>query len=168
MPYEGSSDTLYSGESHSGGYSGYYDGTWTITATPEDYIKSSKFKVGDLVKIHKPIDTSKSPTWITPDMDKYDGKIIVLTKTSGYYWRHDRWNFSENWLELINNKVDNKQTIMQKLNSMIKRLLDKDSQALYEAGFIDGDLRITQRGKEELDGIIFEANKAELVRLAKE
>ncbi len=64
-------------------------------------------------------------------------------------------------------KINNK-TIMNKLNSMLKRLLDKDAQALYKVGFLNGDLELTEAGKKELDGIAFETYKAELVKKAEE
>lgn len=70
-----------------------------------------------------------------------------------------------NFWELIG---ESKPTIMNQLTSMLKRLLDPDGQALYEAGFINGDLKLTESGKEELNNIIFDANKAALVQVAKE
>ena len=131
-----------------------------------------EFKVGDRVKVVK----HNGATYYSPL--GVEGVIVLFDNTSVYsiriqfdkFLRNDNCNweyFRVDDLELVN-KVDNKQNCMQKLNSMLKRLLDKDSQALYKAGFIDGDLKLTSRGQEELNGIVFEANKTELVRLAQE
>lgn len=57
---------------------------------------------------------------------------------------------------------------MKKLNAMMKKLLDADTQKLVKAGFINGDLELTQQGKDALWSILFAANKAELVKLADE
>lgn len=53
--------------------------------------------------------------------------------------------------------------MIQTLSSMLKRLLDADSQTLYKAGFINGDLELTDEGEKALMGILFDANKAALV-----
>ena len=57
---------------------------------------------------------------------------------------------------------------MNKLKPMMKRLLDKDTRMLYKAGYINGDLELTENGRNALDTIIFTANKAELVKMAQE
>jgi hypothetical protein len=76
------------------------------------------------------------------------------------------------WMEKQKAKLTlnkpNKPTTMQKLTSMLKRLLDKDAQTLYKAGYIDGDLKITDLGLEALNTIMFDAHKAELVIAAQE
>jgi hypothetical protein len=58
--------------------------------------------------------------------------------------------------------------IMNKLTSMLKRILDPEAQTLYKAGFIDGNMALTSRGQEALNAILFTANKAELVKQAEE
>jgi hypothetical protein len=59
-----------------------------------------------------------------------------------------------------------KKPIMSRLNNMMKRLLDSDTQTLVKAGYINGDLELTDKGQEALDSVLFAANKAELVTLA--
>jgi hypothetical protein len=59
-----------------------------------------------------------------------------------------------------------KGTFMQKLNIMMKKLLDNDIQILIKAGYIDGDLKMTQKGQEALNAVIFDTSKADLVKLA--
>lgn len=61
-----------------------------------------------------------------------------------------------------------KKSLMTKVNVMMKKLLDKDTQTLVKAGYIDGDLELTDEGEEALDAILFQQHKAELVTLAKE
>jgi hypothetical protein len=57
---------------------------------------------------------------------------------------------------------------VNKLNSMMKRILDKDTQTLYKAGYLNGDLEMTDKGKKALQGILFDTHKAELIKAATE
>lgn len=59
-----------------------------------------------------------------------------------------------------------KKSTMSKLTTMFKSLVDADTQALRKAGFINGDLEITCEGQNELNVILFQANKAALVAVA--
>ncbi len=67
----------------------------------------------------------------------------------------------------ISNK-DKKKPLMTRLNNFMKKLLDADTQALIKAGYINGDLELTCNGREALEFISFNANKAELVTMANE
>lgn len=60
----------------------------------------------------------------------------------------------------------NKNNKMSKVGNMMQRLLDKDTQKMVKAGFINGDLELTDLGKKVLWAIIFSANKAEFVKEA--
>ena len=51
---------------------------------------------------------------------------------------------------------------------MMKKLLDKDTQTLVKAGFINGDLDLTGAGQHALNTVLFIEKKAELVKLAEE
>lgn len=53
-----------------------------------------------------------------------------------------------------------------KLSVMQKLLMAKDDQTLTKAGYLDGDMDLTEEGQEALDSILFAANKAALVVLA--
>jgi len=55
---------------------------------------------------------------------------------------------------------------MSKVGNMMQRLLDADTQKMVKAGFINGDLELTETGKKVLWAIIFSANKAEFVKEA--
>ena len=63
--------------------------------------------------------------------------------------------------------VKNNKTSMQKLGTMMKKLLDADIQTLVKAGFIDGNLDLTSEGSNELENVIFDDYKAKLVVVAK-
>lgn len=63
-------------------------------------------------------------------------------------------------------KKINKKTTMEKLGVMMKKLLDADTQTLVKAGYINGDLDLTNEGKEMLWTMVFDANKTALVAAA--
>lgn len=54
------------------------------------------------------------------------------------------------------------------LNALVKRLLDKDTQQLMKAGFMNADLSLTPAGEAEVLAIVLQANKADLVAAAVE
>lgn len=68
--------------------------------------------------------------------------------------------------KLLDRKPKNKKTFMSKLNTMMKKLLDADTQALVTAGFLNEELEFTDEGKEALIGVTFDAYKAQLVAVA--
>lgn len=51
---------------------------------------------------------------------------------------------------------------------MMKRLLDADTQTLVKAGLINGDLEMTSLGQQTLMAVLFDANKAALVKEAEQ
>lgn len=57
---------------------------------------------------------------------------------------------------------------MQKIGPLMKRLLDSDSQVLVKAGLVNGNLELTETGKDAILTILFADKKSELVSLAKE
>jgi len=136
-----------------------------------------KFKVGDKVRgIGADI---KGCEGIIEEV-KPDGYNIRFTKVGNEAWhgigewrvgnlmcRHTFWEGS---LELItsSDETNKRRTFKMKLNTMMKKLLDKDTKILIEADYIDGNLLLTEEGKRALDAIIFEEYKADLVKLAKE
>ncbi len=66
-------------------------------------------------------------------------------------------------------KLDkSKKSMASKLGTMMKKLLDADTQVLVKAGFINGDLELTSEGSNELENAIFDDYKAKLVAVAKE
>lgn len=62
-----------------------------------------------------------------------------------------------------------KDTIMiKKLGTILKKLVDGDTQKLLKAGLLNGDLELTGRGHEELLNVLFFANKEAMVARADE
>jgi hypothetical protein len=60
-----------------------------------------------------------------------------------------------------------KKTIMNKINNFVRSIIDADTQALIEAGYVSECLNLTEDGEDELIAILFAERKAELVKLAK-
>ena len=119
------------------------------------------FKVGDKVRILR----ACSGTEV--------GEIIELTANGSYNLPHAKYcncgNDIDGYWELITEKINNKkQTIMNKLSLMMKKLLDNDLQVLVKAGYINENLELTTDGKVALDSVLFDANKVALVKLAQE
>lgn len=73
--------------------------------------------------------------------------------------RHCRWG------EESSLKLDKNMTI-KKLGAMMKKLLDSNTQTLVKAGFINGDLELTEEGIDALNVLCFDAYKTELVAMA--
>lgn len=61
-----------------------------------------------------------------------------------------------------------KKPLMKTLSNMTKKLLDADTQTLVKAGYINGDLNLTEEGEKVLLTIFFVANKTDLVTMATE
>lgn len=125
-------------------------------------MQMTKYKVGDRIQN---IDMSG------PNRGKFGKVYEILYLNNEYYFikvRYEDGEYgsakeSEGCYKIIKTK-----TTMQKLGTMMKKLLDKDTQLLVKAGFINGDLELTEEGRKELLSINFEANKAKLVDIAKE
>ena len=67
-------------------------------------------------------------------------------------------------IKLEDKKINKK----MKITNLVKSILDSDTRTLVKAGFINGDLALTDEGINELVGILFLEKKAELVKIAKE
>jgi len=131
-------------------------------------MKKQDFRVGDRVIVR-----SKGISTSAVDCNGLIGTIIKTSSEvtnslggKGYAVLDIEHNKNGIWfeeLELLTNK-----NTMQKLNSMMKRLLDADTKKLVQAGLINGDLELTDEGIEALRAIEFEGHKAELVKIAEE
>lgn len=130
------------------------------------------FEVGDIVEVF-----GNSKGWINYTCNR--AKIVSppsnpTSNSPAYYYKeiNDKGEFIREYnyahpddMRLIkDNKINN----MTKLNNMMKRLLDADTKKLIQAGLINGDLLLTEEGKQAIFAIILEANKKELVKLAEE
>ncbi len=93
---------------------------------------------------------------------------IYTVKKGGCSLEEDRANCTCPYYWELVTEVKHNMTFMNKISIMMKKLLDSDTQVLVKAGFINGNLMPTQEGLNELDAILFIANKAELVKRANE
>lgn len=69
-----------------------------------------KISKGDIVIVHKPLDVWEHPIWVE-DMDKYDGKIFVVSDIFGdntaLISNDDSFFFSNiNWLQPIKEETE--------------------------------------------------------------
>jgi hypothetical protein len=64
--------------------------------------------------------------------------------------------------------TNNKQSIMTTVNNFAKKLLDKKTRTLINAGYMTRCIELTHEGKEAMWLILFEAHKEELVKMADE
>ena len=55
-----------------------------------------------------------------------------------------------------------------KITNLAKKLLDKKTRDLIEVGYIDGNLELTEEGKEALLSILFMEKKEDLVKMAQD
>ncbi len=88
--------------------------------------------------------------------------------TENTTWEEYASYLQSNWHPYRTNSNINLNTKMNKLTSMLKRLLDADSQILYKANFIDSNLELTSEGIKELLAITFDIYKDMFVQRAKE
>lgn len=120
----------------------------------------------------------KIPYWDLGHMgdEKPSGYLIIENDGS-----HSHWSLCGEWkyncggpdciskakkhAEIHNLIVSHKP---MKITNIVKKLIDKDTRTLIEAGFIDDGLSLTDSGASELMGILFLENKAELVKVARE
>lgn len=79
-----------------------------------------------------------------------------------------QWTMNQFMMSYCGETIKPKRTIMKTLNTMMKKLLDADTQTLVKAGYINGDLELTSEGRAALNTIVFQANKKELVAMAQE
>lgn len=64
--------------------------------------------------------------------------------------------------------LNNNKPMLKKLTKTLKRVLSKDLQAQYKADYINGDLELTERGREELLRILAVEKEKELADSARE
>ena len=93
-------------------------------------------------------------------VDNFLGLIEVVEPSDFAFSYHS----VEVEIEPVNIKP--KKTIMSKITTIMKKLLDADTQALVKAGFLNSELDVTIEGQNELNAILFNTNKAALVEAA--
>ena len=110
----------------------------------------------------------KSEWLITHITDEYEFRGKCIKASSNYQINDSGGSRKLEEYEIISKTLTNSHTIMNKLSIMMKKLLDKDTQILVKAGFINGDLDLTGEGQNALNTVLFIEKKAELVKLAEE
>ena len=122
-------------------------------------IKANKFEVGDKVRCI-------SDDAIGKDYIRKEGVITKMNMELNkekypYCVSFHKYNpYGDHELELI---AKNK---MNRLTPALKETLEKDSQILYEAGFLSESMELTGEGVKSIQAILFAEKKAELVKLA--
>jgi hypothetical protein len=120
-----------------------------------------QYKVGDRIEVTnlisggdfaKGLKIGQQFEVLSVDMD---GDVRVEFSQSRSYL------LTKNQIKLVS--ASNKTSFMKTLGTMFKKLVDADTQALVKAGYINGDLELTDEGKNELMALVFDANKAALV-----
>ena len=98
-------------------------------------------------------------------------QLQAIAPSSNGCW-HGGYKFSTYWkvvseLDKGYDIINYKDTQM-KITNLVKKILDKDTRTLVKAGFINGELALTDEGVSELLGLLFLEKKAELLKVAEE
>lgn len=83
-------------------------------------------------------------------LDDFRGDGLVVMENKSYYYYSD--------VKKVNDTMEK-----VKINPLVAANLDADTQALVEAGYLDGRLMTTPKGLDALMAILYIANKAQLV-----
>lgn len=100
----------------------------------------------------------------------YSSSSLLPDSDSGYYYDTvTEEMIYKNW-DLMSRTQSNKpkHKFMNKLTSALKKILPSDIQKQYRAGFRDGELSLSEFGKEELLEILADKYKEELTERANE
>jgi len=119
------------------------------------------FKEGDEVRVIK-----QSTDSAANGKKALIGKTYII-KSIGIYseWPYSLGN-AYGWKDEELELATTKKSKMQKLTPMLRKLLDPSAQKQYKAGFLNGDLELTEKGKTALLTVIYDAHKKELDTLA--
>jgi hypothetical protein len=131
----------------------------------EEYLKIAK--TGDIIDTSCPWGHLRLVVYVGLDFIT----CIWVEKVDGGYRARECWaqkvTGSCVWeCKIIENIYNNNKTM--KITNLVKKILDKDTQILVKAGFINGDLQLTEEGTQELLGLLFLENKTKLVEIANE
>ncbi len=142
----------------------------TIKEEPMDFKEfKKKFPVGSRFIVPREGRTAQTPCFsqdveqevVSYSVDPDGTNRVHVKRTGDGYLNNCQCGF---WADAKLTKKE--KGFMKKLNTMMRKLLDVDTQTLVKAGYLNGDLELTEEGKEALFGILFVANKAELVASA--
>lgn len=129
--------------------------------TLKEYVKIGKF--GDILKLHG---FYYMVLAIGGNLnDPLVNKIWVEKKKGRWVNRGfnaERMMSPELELEVITNNKN------MKLTSLFKKLVDKDTRIMVEAGFLSEDFQLTEIGANTILGLIFLERKEDIAKLAQE
>ena len=128
----------------------------------KDYVKVAKF--GDVVELAAP-GHLHFVLYVSPYTEKPFITSMWVEKVGDNYVARDCWaaGVSNPDLEI---KIITQTNNTMKITNLVKKLLDNDTRTLVKAGFINGDLALTDEGTSELLGALFLEKKDELVKIA--
>ncbi len=121
------------------------------------------FKVGDKIKFKGVCESAKNGEEYIIQIDNWCNDLSQRG-TLGVGWDKNKLCHCTYMWTLV--ESTKKKGFMSKLSIMMKKLLDADTQTLVKAGYINGDLELTEQGEQALFATLFDANKAALVTLA--
>ena len=131
-----------------------------------------KFKIGDKVRVIH-IDEQDNSIYGSM-MLGLEGEISGFTYSIDYPYKLNigdpNWRFKENELILVSQKIvsANKQTMASKIKNIAKSLLDSDLKAMISVGWLNGDLSLTEEGKDVVLARYFSKNKEVFGEMATE
>lgn len=154
----------------------YGEWNYTSTISPRMYIQDAVkngLSVGDEIEITAAYYYNNVDTGIVLEIvvsRTGTGHIVVYTNGSNAIYSFPNTDYA---IAIIKNSPDKQNKSgepkkMISLNTMMKKLLDKDTQTLIKAGFINGDLQLTDEGWQNLKALLFEQNKDEMIKAAQE
>lgn len=122
---------------------------------------ATHFKVGDKVKLvtSKYGDSATNPVVLTEDNLASAYEAMRHYAYSPLSWDH--------YPMVDHLESNNKSNRMQKLTKTLRRVLKPNMRAIYKAGYINGDLELTEEGKSALNTILLEQYEEQLAELAK-
>src|SRR2546422_1026016 len=119
------------------------------------------FKVGDRIK-------NNGNNYNGPNSHKF-GVVVKVEDNGTVHVKYDDGCTGQDHGQYeCYDLIKSKQTMLQKLSSTLKRVLTPSLQKQYKAGFRNGDLALTEVGKNELLEILANAHEKELTDSADE
>ena len=148
--------------------------TKTITGkTIRQAIRDGDIKVGDFVKVDRDVSCHwhEGVKILSITDDQYDGTVDVVHSKSRCCCSTAQFAKGltiEVTREESPERTQTKQTTMQKITSALKRALNADLQAQYRAGYINGELELTEEGRVVLLAILVGKFSEEFTKEANE
>ena len=83
-----------------------------------------------------------------------------------YPWGYSYWGSTGT--SITTNSMTTNDESMNKLTALAKRFLDADTKKLIKAGLLNKDLSVTSQGEWEINALLIQKYKEELVKVADE